>query len=224
VVTAPRDWMGSGGAVVGRSRPPAQPSAAAALRAAADFIESAGVRSGVDVICGDGEVRISVWEPFADVTARAVIVARLAALIGGTVQQHDNPDYAISDLRADGAIDGMRAAVKTALPVRRTRQLTGAVRPFAESPGGQITAVPGRLPECWRWVTELDANPKRQVPWKLHRTAARATPEGMAGRRTARSCLPLTGAVLQAAARLATAAQAARPVGTAHRAPRQPPR
>ena len=199
MVTAPRDGIGSGGAVTGRSRPPAQTcTAPAVLRAAADFIESAGLRSGVHVICGDGEVRISVWEPFADVTARSAIVARLAALIGGTVRQHDNPDYAISDLRADGAIGGLRAAVKTMLQVRRATPLTGLGRPLAESPGGQITAVPGKLPPGWRWVTARDTRPKRQAPRTLRRTAAPATPEGKA-------------------------AQPARPASTAHRAPLQPP-
>ncbi|MDQ2876624.1 MAG: hypothetical protein M3Y33_18225, partial [Actinomycetota bacterium] len=135
-------------------------AAAAALRAAADFIECAGLRSGVHVICSEGDVRISVWEPFADVSARSAIVARLAALIGGTVRQHDNPDYAISDLRADGAIGGLRAAVKTMLAVRRTTPLIGDGRPLAESPRGQVAAVPGKLPAGWRWVTALDPAPK----------------------------------------------------------------
>jgi hypothetical protein len=191
VVTAPRDGIGSGGALTGRSRPPAQTcTAAAVLRAAADFIESAGLRSGVHVICGDGEVRISVWEPFADVTARSAIVARLAALIGGTVRQHDNPDYAISDLRADGAIGDLRAAVKTMLQVRRTTPLTGESRPLAESPGGQITAVPGKLPPGWRWVTALDARPKHPATRKPRRTAATTQAPGEAPRLAARDRLP----------------------------------
>jgi len=126
----------------------------------------------VHVICGDGEVCISVWEPFADVTARSAIVARLAALIGGAVRQHDNPDYAISDLRADGAIGGLRAAVKTPLPVRRTRLRTGEGRPLAESPGAQITAVPGKLPAGWRWVTVLDTGPHHLASRKSRETAA----------------------------------------------------
>jgi hypothetical protein len=173
VVTAPRNRIGSDRVLIGRSRPPAQPcTAAAVLRAAADFIESAGLRSGVHVICGDGEVRISVWEPFGDLTARSAIVAQLAALIGGAIRQHDNPDCAISDLRADGAIGGLRAAVKTMLPVRRTRPLTGEGRPLAESPDGQITAVPGRLPAGWRWVTALDTGPKHSASRKPRETAA----------------------------------------------------
>jgi hypothetical protein len=191
VVTAPRDGIGSGGAVTGPSRPSVQPcTAAAVLRAAADFVESAGLRSGVHVICGDGEVRISVWEPFADVTARSAIVAQLADLIGGAVRQHDNPGCAISDLRADGAIGGLRAAVKTMLPVRRTTPLTGEGRPLAESPGGQITAVPGKLPAGWRWVTALDARPQRPASPKPRTAAATTQAPGEAPRLAARDRLP----------------------------------
>jgi hypothetical protein len=174
---------------------------AAVLRAAADFIESAGPRSGVHVICGDGEVRISVWEPFGDITARSATVAKLAVLIGGIVRQHDNPDCAISDLRADGTVGGLRVAVKTTLPVRRTRPPAGEGRPLAESPSGQISAVPGKLPTGWRWITALDAAPARPAIRKPRRTAAAPKASGEA---------------LQA-----TAAQAARPGSTAHRAPQQ---
>lgn len=190
-MTALRDGIGSARAVTGRSHPPARPgTAAAVLRAAADFIESAGLRSGVHVICGDGEVRISVWEPYGNVTARSAIVAELAGLIGGTVRQHDNPHHAISDLRADGAIGGLRAAVKTMLPVRRTRPLIGEGRPLAESPGGQISAVPGQLPEGWRWVTALDAGPKRPATRKPRTTAATTQTPGEAPRVAARDRLP----------------------------------
>jgi hypothetical protein len=182
---------GTRSAVPGRCDPPGQSgTAAAALRAAADFIESAGLRSGVHVICGDGEVRISVWEPFADVSARSAIVARLAALIGGTVRQHDNPRYAMSDLRGDGAIGGLRAAVKTMLPVRRTTPLTGPGRPLAESPRGQIAAVPGKLPAGWRWVTALDVGPKHPASRKPGRTAAMPRASDEAQRLAARDGLP----------------------------------
>jgi hypothetical protein len=175
-MTAHQDGVDSSGAVTGDSHAPAQPgTAAAVLRAAADFVESVGLHTGLHVICGNSEVRISVWEPCGDVTARIAIVAKLAALIGGTVRQHDNPCHPISDLRADGVIGGLRAAVKTMLPVRRTKPLMGEGRPLAESPGGQITAVPGgKLPEGWRWVTEVDAGPKHPAPRKPSSTPATA--------------------------------------------------
>ena len=132
------------------------------------------------VICGDGEVRISVWEPFGDVTARSAIVARLAVLIGGIVRQHDNPDSAISDLRADGTVGGLRVAVKTTLPVRRTRPSTRESQPLAESPEGQVSPVPGKLPSGWRWVTALDAAPARPAPRKPGRTRATTQASGEA--------------------------------------------
>jgi hypothetical protein len=191
VVSGSCGRAGSGGAVAGESRLAAQPcTAAVILRAAADFIEGVGLRNGVHVLCGDGEVRISVWEPSRDVTARSAIVVRLAELIGGTVRQHDNPGYAISDLRADGDIGGIRTAVKTMLPVRRTGPNRGEGQPLAEAPDGKITAVPGKLPPGWRWVTALDATPAYRASRKRHRTAATTQPVDEASPRAARDCPP----------------------------------
>jgi hypothetical protein len=198
-------------------------TSAEVLRAAAGFIESAGLHSGLSVIASDREIRIHVGHPYDNAAARHAVVTRLAGLIGGTIRQDDNRDYPAADLRADGTISGLHAVVETYALVRRARAVTGPGKPLAERPGGQITAVPGRLPEGWRWVTELDARPKRQAPWKPRRTAAPATPEGEAARLAARDCPPLTSAALQAAARQATAAHPARPGSTAHRVPRQPP-
>jgi hypothetical protein len=195
-----------------------------ALRAAADFIESSGERSGVIVACSAGGVSIRVSEPYGNAAARHAIVARLAALIGGGVRQEDERDFAAADLRADGAIGGLRAVVATGVDVRRTRPRTGNGRPLAEAPGGQITAVPGKLPDGWRWVTELDPEPRRATPRKQRRVDA-ALPAAEAPALAARDCPPLTGAALQAAARQeqATAAQPARPGSTAGRASAQPP-
>jgi hypothetical protein len=203
---------------------PAQSTPAEALRAAADFIESSGQRSRVIVACSAGGVRIRVSEPCGDAAARHAIVTRLAELIGGTVRQDDERDFAMADLRADGAIGGLRAVVSTGLDVRRTRPRTGNGRPLAEAPGGQITAVPGNLPDGWRWVTELDPEPGRAAPRK-QRNAAPALPAAEAPALAARDCPPLTGAALQAAARQeqAATAQPARPGSTARRAPAQPP-
>jgi hypothetical protein len=202
---------------------PAQSTPAEALRAAADFIESSGPRSGVIVACSAGGVRIRVSEPYGDAAARHAIVTRLAGLLGGTVQQEDERDFAAADLRADGAIGGLRAVVSTGVDVRRTRPRTGNGRPLAEAPGGQITAVPGKLPDGWRWVTEIDPEP-RPAPRK-QRNAARALPAAAAPALAARDCPPLTGKALQAAARQerAITAQPARPGSTARRAPAQPP-
>ena len=198
-------------------------TSAEVLRAAAGFIESAGLRSGLSVMASDREIRIHVGHPYHDAAARRAVVTCLAGLIGGTVRQDDNRDYPAADLRADGTISGLHAVAETYVLVRRARVVTGVGKPLAEQPGGQITAVSGRLPEGWRWVTELDARPKRQAPWKPRRTAAPATPEGKVARLAARDCPPLTSAALQAPSRQATAAQPARPGSTAHRTPRQPP-
>jgi hypothetical protein len=199
-------------------------TAADALRAAADFIESAGLRSGLFIVAGDTEVRIHVSRPYENATARHAIVTRIAGLIGGTIRQDDQRDYASATLRADGAIGGLRTIVETPVLVRRARTLTGVGKPLAEPPGGQITAVPGKLPAGWRWVTELDARPKRAAPWKPRGTAATTVPAAEAPQLAARDCPPLTNAALQAAAQLTTAARPARPGSMAHRAPRQPPR
>jgi hypothetical protein len=210
-----------------RSTPgtPGQPrTPAEALRAAADFIESSGQRSGVIVACSAGGVSIRVSEPYGDAAARHAIVAKLAALIGGAVRQEDERDFVAADLRADGAIGGLRAVVATGVDVRRTRPCTGDGQPLAEAPGGQIIAVPGKLPDGWRWVTELDPERRRATPRK-QRKADAALSAAEAPTLAARDCPPLTSAALQAAARQeqATAAQPARPGSTASRAPAQPP-
>ena len=203
----------------GQTRTPAE-----TLRAAADFIESSGQRSGVIVACSAGGVSIRVSEPYGNAAARHAIVARLAGLIGGAVRQEDERDFAAADLRANGAIGGLRAVVATGVDVRRTRPRTGDGRPLAEAPGGQITVVPDKLPDGWRWVTELDPEPRRATHRK-QRKADAALPAAEAPALAARDCPPLTGAALQAAARQeqATAAQPARPGSTAGQASAQPP-
>ena len=203
----------------GQPRTPAE-----ALRAAADFIESSGQHSGVIVACSAGGVSIRVSEPYGSAAARHAIVARLAGLIGGAVRQEDERDSATADLRANGAIGGLRAVVSTGVDVRRTRRRTGDGRPLAEAPGGQITAVPGKLPDGWRWVTELDPEPRRATHRKRRRADA-GLPAAEALALASRDCPPLTGAALQAAARQeqVTTAQPAQPGSTARRAPAQPP-
>ena len=83
-------------------------TSAEVLRAAADFVESAGLRSGLSVVASGHQVRIIISKPYGDVIARRAILIRLAGLIGGTVRQEDNRDYAWADLRAEGAIGGLR--------------------------------------------------------------------------------------------------------------------
>ena len=102
-------------------------------------------------------------------------------------------------MRAEGAIGGLRAEVATRLTVRRTGPRPGAGRPLAQAPGGQVTAVRGRLPDGWRWVTELDPEPARSTPEQ--RTRLPRCPQPEPRRSPPATALPLTSAALQAAAR-----------------------
>lgn len=179
-----------GTAANGRSLPPARAGiVAAVLRAAADFTEAAGLGSGVHLICGDGEMRISVFEPSGDVARRCATVTHIAALIGGRARQHDNPDYAISDLRADGVIGGFRAAVKTTLPVRLAMADGRPGRPLAQAPSGHVTPVSGKLPRGWRWITALDVDPGSPAPRKPRKTPAKERAAGPAPGPSARGRL-----------------------------------
>jgi hypothetical protein len=168
----------------------ARSTLAGELRAAADFIEASGMHDRVHVTCRAGHVSISVWEPYEDAAARQAVVTRLARLIGGAVQRENRPAYPEAGLRADGTIGGLHAEVHTRLTVRRTGPRPGAGRPLAQTPDGQVTAVRGRLPGGWRWVTELDPAP------------ATAGAPALA----ARDCPPLTSEALQAAAQAKPAA------------------
>ena len=169
---------------------PARSTLAGELRAAADFIEASGLHDRVHVTCRAGHVSISVWEPYEDAAARQAVVTRLAGLIGGAVQRENRPAYPEAGLRADGTIGGLHAEVHTRLTVRRTGPRPGSGRPLAQTPDGQVTAVRGRLPGGWRWITELDPAP------------ATAGAPALA----ARDCPPLTSEALQAAAQAKPAA------------------
>jgi hypothetical protein len=169
---------------------PAHSTLAGELRAAADFIEASGMHDRVHVTCRAGHVSISIWEPYEDAAARQAVVTRLAGLIGGAVQRENRPAYPEAGLRADGTIGGLHAEVHTRLTVRRTGPRPGSGRPLAQTPDGQVTALRGRLPGGWRWVTELDPAPA---------TAGAPT-------LAARDCPPLTSEALQAAAETRSAA------------------
>jgi hypothetical protein len=195
---------------------------AEALRAAADFIEFSGQRDGVIVTCTARSFSVNVTEPYGDAAARQEIVTRLAELIDVTVRREDERDFAAAELRADGAIGGLRAEVSTHLGVRRNGPRTRDSRPFAQAPGGRVIAVPGeKLPDGCRWVTELDPEPDRAAPRK-HSKAGTAQSATEASALAARDCPPLSGAALQAAARqrqsvaVQPAQTGARPAGPRH--------
>jgi hypothetical protein len=169
------------------TRPP-QGTLADILRAAAGFIDSSGQLDGVNVTCRAGHVSIRVTEPYRDAAARQAVVTRLAGLIGGTVRQENERKFPMAGLHAHGAIGGLSAEVRTLLTVRRTGPRTGAGRPLAQAPDGQVTAMGGYLPDGWSWVTELDPVP------------APAPAAAGAPALAARDCPPLTSEALQAAA------------------------
>jgi hypothetical protein len=137
------------------------PVTAAAMRAAADLVEASGI-TGLAVTCGDGQITIHVTDRAGDAPARAAVVARLAALLGGTAAQADSPGQGMSWITAHGVIGAIPARVFTAIEVACTDDPgSGRRLPLAASPSGQAAvAAPGTgLPPGWRWVTELDGAP-----------------------------------------------------------------
>jgi len=211
IVTTPGSQAGN--------RPRPRTHEEAAQRAAADFLDSSGVRDGVTIMGYAGRFHIRVAVPYFDAAARQAVVTRVAGLIGGTVRQEDDRDFPMADLVAEGAVGGLRASVSTGVHARWTGPRTGAGQPLAEAPGGQVTAVPGKLPDGWRWVTELDPEPAQAAP-RNQRGAAPALPAPGAPALAALDCPPLTGAALQAAAQEQAAtgqpARSARPAGRRH--------
>ena len=124
---------------------------AAAMRAAAALIESAGI-CGLSVTCDSDQVSIQVGEDLGDPAMRAGLVARLAAVIGATAVRADCAASPLSWIRADGALSGLRVRAFTAIPVQHAGDL-----PLASNDAGQIAqAAAPSLPPGWRWLTSLD--------------------------------------------------------------------
>jgi len=124
---------------------------AAAMRAAATLIESTGI-AGLSVTCDDAQVCIQVGEDLGDPAARAGLVARLAAAIGGTAVRADSAGSPFSWVRAEGAIGGLRVHAFTPVPVQHAGDL-----PLACHDTGQVAeAATPPLPAGWRWLTSLD--------------------------------------------------------------------
>ena len=146
------------------NRPRPRTHEEAAQRAAADFLASSGVRHGVTIMGYTGRFHIQVAVPFFDAAARRAVVTRIAGLIGGTVRQEDGRDFPMADLVAEGTAAGLRARVSTQVHARWTGPRTGSSLPLAEAPDGQVTGMPGKLPDGWRWVTELDPEPTPAAP------------------------------------------------------------
>jgi hypothetical protein len=124
---------------------------AAAMRAAATLIESAGI-AGLSVTCDSDQISIQVGEHLGDPATRAGLVARLAVVTGATAVRADSAGSPVSWIRADGAISGLRVHAFTAIPVQYTGDL-----PLACNDAGQVAqAAAAALPPGWRWLTSLD--------------------------------------------------------------------
>ncbi len=94
---------------------PARPLAAQAhaLRAAAAFVEQAGI-PGLSLVIDD-EIVIQVPCALAGPAARTAAVARLAAAAGGRASREDRPGRTLGWIRADGQIAGHRVRIFTAI-------------------------------------------------------------------------------------------------------------
>ena len=95
---------------------PARPLAAQAhaLRAAAAFIERAGV-PGLSLTVDDERITIQVPVHLAGPASRAAAVARMAAAAGGRAAREDRPGRALGWIRADGQIAGHHVRIFTAI-------------------------------------------------------------------------------------------------------------
>jgi len=93
---------------------PARPLAAQAhaLRAAAAFIEQAGV-PGLSLTIDDGRIIIQVPAHLAGPASRAAAVARLAAAAGGHAARDARPGPTRGWITADGQIAGHQARIFT---------------------------------------------------------------------------------------------------------------
>jgi hypothetical protein len=127
---------------------------AAAMRAAAALIESAGI-AGLSVTCDASQISIQVGEHLGDAARRAALVTRLAAALGTTAVRADSTASPAAWVRADGAISGLRACVFTAVDIQHASAL-----PLACDPAGKAAqAATPALPAGWRWLTSLDPAP-----------------------------------------------------------------
>ena len=95
---------------------PARPLAAQAhaLRAAAAFIEQAGI-SGLSLTIDSGQITIQVPEHLAGPASRTAAVAVLAAAAGGQAARDMRPGRTRGWIFADGQIAGHQARIFTAI-------------------------------------------------------------------------------------------------------------
>ena len=130
----------------------------AAMRAAADLIDRSGI-AGLSVTCSGGYISIQVPRSSGNAQSRAATVARLAGYLGSTAVQDDNPAEDYSCIKAHGTAGGLPVDVFTRLAVQDAGTDPGGQRLLlAADPDGRLAQVvpPARLPDGWRWLTDLD--------------------------------------------------------------------
>jgi hypothetical protein len=95
---------------------PARPVAAQAhaLRAAAAFIEQAGI-AGLSLTVDEDRIVVQVPSFLAGAAARTAAVARLAAAAGARAARDDRPGLTRGWITADGQIAGHEARIFTAI-------------------------------------------------------------------------------------------------------------
>lgn len=95
---------------------PARPLAALAhaLRAAAAFIEQAGI-GGLSLTVDQEQIVIQVPSELAGPAIRAAAVARLAAAAGGRAAREDRPGPTAGRIRARGQVAGHDVRIFTAI-------------------------------------------------------------------------------------------------------------
>ena len=95
---------------------PARPLAAQAhaLRAAAAFIEHAGI-PGLSLTVDEGQITIQVPADLAGPASRAAAVTLLAAAAGGQAARDTRPGPTRGWIRADGQIAGHHVRIFTAI-------------------------------------------------------------------------------------------------------------
>ena len=95
---------------------PARPLAAQAhaLRAAAAFIETAGI-PGLSLTVDEGQITIQVPADLAGPAARTAAVTLLAAAAGGRAARDTRPGPTRGWIRAEGQIAGHHARIFTAI-------------------------------------------------------------------------------------------------------------
>jgi hypothetical protein len=146
------------------------------MRAASDLIDPSGI-AGLSVTRSGGHITIQVPRSSGNAHSRAANVARLAGYLGSTALQDDNFAGDYSCIKAHGTAVGLSVDVFTGLTVQEGGTDLGGQRVLlAADPDGGLAQVvlPARLPDGWRWLTDLDCS--HPVTGTVLKSAASTSP------------------------------------------------